>query len=220
MYTLSTPRRSAASAWTKARRVWTRARRQSLPPLHAAVFLAAVCLCGLVFGGLVAGQLNRADTSVLAQSVQQVLTAVQQQQLAAPADLWWQRMVRDAQMLGLLWLFGVSVLGLPFVIMGLFLRSFSIGFAMGFTVLQFGWRGWVVASVGIFFHQLWSLTALLCAGVLAVRFSGRIVGGLPVQRMPVAFIRYTGGFILCLGGLMVGAAVQAYWVPQLLHRLL
>jgi stage II sporulation protein M len=200
----------AADGWR-----WLCARGR--PFWRAWTFLTAVVLCGLVFGGLTAGQLNAADTAVLARSVQELLTAVGQHQLAPAHTLWWQRMMGDAQLLALLWLFGVSVIGLPFIVIALFLRAFGVGFAVGFTVLQFGWRGLVVAAVAVFLHQLLSMTALLGAAVAALRFSADILRQVHTRpRLPMALLQYSAWFLVCLGGLMAGASVQAYVAPTLL----
>lgn len=202
-------------------RTWRTISVRAEPHLHIWTFLAAVLLCGLVFGGIVAGQLNSSDTAVLGHAVQRLLLAVQQHQLAASGDLWWQRVIGDGQLLALIWLFGVSVIGLPFVVIAIFLRAFSVGFSVGFTVLQFGWKGFVLATLGIFVHQLLTLLVFVVAGGIAIRFSASILRhSLSLQAMPLAFLKYTGWFAVCTIGLMIGAWIQAYMAPQLMSNLL
>jgi stage II sporulation protein M len=198
--------------------LWQKVRTSAEPHLHIWMFLFAVTICGILFGSIVAGQLNRADTAVLGQTVQRLLTAVAGHQLAPASDLWWHRMVGDVQLLALIWLFGVSVIGLPFVVIAIFLRAFSVGFAVGFTVLHFGWKGFIVAAVAIFLHQLLSLTAILCAGVFAIRFSAGILRRVyPLPALSTAFLKYTALLAICGVVLMAGALLQAYIAPPLLH---
>ncbi|MBX5436907.1 MAG: stage II sporulation protein M [Alicyclobacillaceae bacterium] len=204
---------------------WDRARRnigQAVgAQLHIWCFLAVVAACGLLFGGIVAGQLGDADSSVLNTAVQRLLEAIAQHQLASASDLWWQRLTSDAQLLALIWLLGLSVIGFPFIVAAVFLRSFSVGFAVGFTSVQFGWKGVVVAAVAIFLHQVVSLSALIVAGGIAVRFSAGIVRQqFPPSQLSVRFVRYTGVFALCLCATMAGAAFQAWVAPAVLSGLL
>ncbi|GMA52456.1 stage II sporulation protein M [Alicyclobacillus contaminans] len=211
LYTARLPRQSTVFS------VWGRLKSAAEPHLHVGLFLVAVVFCGLVFGSVIAGQLQPADTAVLGQTVERLLTAISAHQLASASELWWHRMVGDAQLLALLWLFGVSVIGLPFVVIAIFLRAFSVGFAVGFTVLHFGWKGFVVAAVAIFLHQVLSLTAFVCAGVLAIRFSAGILGrAYPLPALSMAFLKYTAWFLLFAVVLMAGAAIQAYVAPPLL----
>lgn len=184
-------------------------------------FLFAVILCGLVFGGIAAGQLNGTDTLTLQNSIEQLLQAISAHQLAPAGTLWWQRMLADGQFLALLWLLGVSIIGLPFIVIAVFLRSFSIGFAVGFTVIQFGWRGFLLASIAIFLHQLLSLAALILASGVAIKFSlGVLRQSHPLPTLSIALAKYTAWFIGCAGILALGAIVQAYLAPGLLHVLL
>lgn len=195
-------------------------RAKSQSTLHIWSFLIAVTLCGIVFGGVTAGQLNQGDSSVLGNAVSQLLQAVSSHQLAPAADLWWQRMVNDAQLLALIWLFGVSVIGLPFVVAVIFLRSFSVGFSIGFTVIQFGWKGFLFAAIAIFLHQLVTMTAFIFAGTIAIRFSAGILRQVfPLQKLSGEFLKYTFLFALCAVGLMIGAGIEAYVAPSLLNTL-
>ncbi|MCL6549351.1 MAG: stage II sporulation protein M [Alicyclobacillus sp.] len=200
--------------WNGVRR---RLERTVATQVHVWCFLAAVAVCGLLFGGVVAGQLGDADASVLSSAVGRLLDAIAQHQLASSSDLWWQRMTSDAQLLALLWLLGLSVIGFPFVVAAVFLRAFSVGFAVGFTTLQFGWKGILVAGVAIFLHQVISLTVFILAGSTAIRFSADIVRQRyqPAQ-LSFQFLRYTGAFALLSTGLMVGAWVQANLAPGVL----
>lgn len=184
-------------------------------------FLCGIGLCGLVFGAVVAGEVSDNDAVVFNAAVQQVLTAITQHQLASAHDLWWQRMIGDTQLLLLIALFGVSVIGVPFVVIAIFLRSFSLGFAVGFTVIQFGWKGWVLASFGMFLHQVLSMAVLFWAGVIAMRFSAALLRHIyPLPRLTMALTRYALKMAVCILMLMPGAFVQAYLTPHLLARLL
>jgi stage II sporulation protein M len=184
--------------------------------VHLWSFLSAVVLCGLLFGSVVAGQLNAGDTIVLANAISHLLSAISQHQLAPGADLWWQRVISDGQVLALLWLFGVSVIGIPFIAVTLFLRAFSVGFSVGFTVIQFGWKGFLLSGMIIFMHQIISMGALLVAGGVAIQFSTQILEqSLPIRALPWRFIKYTFVFMICMLCLMLGAAVQAYIGPAI-----
>lgn len=192
-------------------------REKLQPHMHLWSFLGAVVLCGLLFGAVVAGQLNAGDTIVLANAVSHLLSAITQHQLAPGSDLWWQRVIQDGQVLALLWLFGVSVIGIPFIAVTLFLRAFSIGFSVGFTVLQFGWKGFLLSGIIIFMHQIISMGALLVAGGVAIQFSTQILEqSLPIRALPWRFIKYTFVFLICMLGLMLGAAVSAYIGPAIM----
>ncbi|RIV19619.1 stage II sporulation protein M [Alicyclobacillaceae bacterium I2511] len=187
------------------------------PALQTLVFLLAVVLCGLIFGGFTAGQLGPGESAVIGQAVQGLLTAVAHHQLATPDELLRQKVIQDGRLLALLWLFGLSILGLPFVVIALFLRAFTIGFAVGFTVIHFGWQGVLLAGLGIFAHQILSLSALLCGGVVAVRFSANVLQSAYNKReLTTKILKYSLTFAI-IGGVMVLAGwLQSSIEPVLL----
>lgn len=188
---------------------------------HVWGFLLGIAICGLLFGGIIAGELSSANTSALSHTVQNLITAIQGHQLALPSDLWRQRLTADFQVIALLWLFGLSVIGLPFVVVVLFIRSFSIGFAVGFTVLDFGWKGFVLATVGIFLYQVLAVSILVVASAIAIRFSADLLQQVyPLSVLSLEFLRYTGAFFLCTVGLVISSGMQAYIMPTILGSIL
>jgi stage II sporulation protein M len=200
-------------------RIWREVRLRIERNLQIVSFLVGVTICGIVFGAVVAGQLSSGDSIILGRELQNLIQAVTSRQLAPADELFWQRMIGDGQLLALIWLFGVSVIGMPFVVVAIFLRAFSIGFSVGFTVIQFGWKGVMLASTAIFLHQLIAMTVFIVSAVFAIKFSAGILRQVyPLPKLSVHFLKYTAVFVLSSGGLMVGAAIQAYLAPSLLFR--
>ena len=189
--------------------------------LPTGVFLFAVMICGLLFGGVVAGQLSPSTTTSLSQTMSQFVMALRDNQLANPSITFWQRAFSETKLFALVWLSGVSLLGLPLVTLVLFFRTFSIGFSVAYSVLQFGWHGFLVATLVIFFHQLIALSCLWFAGVTAIRLSSSIVHrAFSFHELPSVLIRYTGMMVLCILGAYVGALYQAYVAPPILRAIL
>jgi stage II sporulation protein M len=206
-----------ASLTAVRRAAWIRTRRGISAWTHTLLFLTGVALCGLLFGGVVAGQLNSTEAYVLQRQLELLLNTAANHQLAGPVDLWLQRMSRDIELLGLVWLFGISVMGLPLVAIAVFLRAFTVGFSAAFTVLALGWKGLWAATALVFVHQLFSFPAVLVAGCAAIRFSGALLEREgPIEAMVGRFIRYTLMFIVCAGLAGIGAAVQALLAAQVL----
>ncbi|MCY0888993.1 MAG: stage II sporulation protein M [Alicyclobacillaceae bacterium] len=188
---------------------------------NVTVFLMAVSVCGLLFGGIVAGQLSPAESFVLVNRVQSLLSAIHTHQFPPSQDVLWQRLISDGRLLALLWVLGLSVIGIPFILVTLFLRAFSIGFAIGFTVLHFGWNGLWISLLGIFTHQFLAYTTLLIAALIAIRFSMHILRqSFALPSLLLRVFRYTGAFVACLGGLAVADFVQIFIAPHLLVGLL
>lgn len=189
--------------------------------LHIWSFLLAVVACGLIFGGIVAGITSPHDKMVITGALSNLLSTMHQGQLAPSNTLWVERMISDGRLLVIIWILGLSIIGLPLIPVVIFLRSFSVGFSIGFTVLTFGWRGVWFSIAGIFAHQFVSFIALALAGGLAIRFSAHILRqSVPLQRLLQSVLVYTGVFCLLVIPLALGAAMQAFWSPALISSIL
>ncbi|AEJ43579.1 protein of unknown function DUF95 transmembrane [Alicyclobacillus acidocaldarius subsp. acidocaldarius Tc-4-1] len=209
---------SLSLAWFRLRRGVARRLSQEA---HIWAFLLGMVLSGVAFGGIVAGELRPTDKLELANQLEAFLLATLHGQLASGSSVFASRFVSDAAWLALVWLAGSSAVGIPIVAAAVFARAFETGFAVAFTSLQFGWKGFVVASIGIFVHQAIFLFAFLLASVNAIRFSYQIVAqSVPLYQWTLQFVRYTGRSVMCLGGVMLAAAVQAFVVPPMVTRLL
>lgn len=110
-----------------------------------------------------------------------------------------------------LWFLGLTVVGLPFVFLVLFLRGFIIGFSVGFLYYERGWDGLMFALAAILPSSLLAVPGLLLLGALAVAFSlhrrtlrrgaGTRAGDL---------IRYSGAVGILLLLLLAASAVEGY----------
>lgn len=207
--------RQQESPWLQ---TWTNWRTQAV---STGSFLLAITLCGLVFGSIVSAQMNQQTVAILGQVVQHFVQAASAHQLVASRAVWVGHVVDELKVFALLWLAGMSLLGLPVVTIILFIRGFSVGFAVGYAVLQFGWHGFLIATLVIFSHQLLALAGLLGAGMLAVHVSSSVfrrtlTGG----ELPRVFVHYTLGVSGCLALAVLGAALQVFAGVPILTSLL
>ena len=123
-------------------------------------------------------------------------------------------------MLGLLYVLGVSVAGLPLVLVLLFFRGFVLGFSVGFLVETLRVQGMLVTVAAIGLQDLFLLPALALAGAGALSFSWQLIS--PRHRnQPHAvlqgFAAFTGLVLSLSLVVVVGTAIETYAGPLLLH---
>ncbi|GGI95635.1 hypothetical protein GCM10010885_01620 [Alicyclobacillus cellulosilyticus] len=199
---------------------WDRWRR-GVAALYAeeGAFLLAVTLCGMVFGLLVAGQLSPNDRAWVSHALARLIAAASAGQILPSDQLWAHRALADAGLIALIWAFGLSLLCNPGVVAVVFLRAFGTGFAVGFAVLTWGWRGLILAGTVILLHQALALLALLAAGVSAMRFSAAFLRRSQLRSFPRALTGYTCMLGACAAWMAASAAWQAYVAPFVLSAL-
>jgi stage II sporulation protein M len=115
-------------------------------------------------------------------------------------------------------LLGLTVIGLPLIMVVIFLRAFSLGFTLGFLIQQKAGTGVLVSLVSVLPQNLFYILGLLIAGVVAMNFSLNIVKNRNqgTNKLGLALLAYTTVMLLLLVVFGLGALIEAYFSPWLL----
>lgn len=124
-------------------------------------------------------------------------------------------MIRNLETLLKIWFLGLTVIGLPLVLIILFSRGFILGFTIGFLVKNKAMKGLGLVLLTIFPQNILYIPALILAAILAINFCIFLVRGNKNESrsMIMNFIRYS----LIMGILifaMIGAGlIEGYLTP-------
>jgi len=170
-------------------------------------------IVGLFFGFLGMSSLEQSQASSLKQLFEEALVHFEENfSFSASAR---QALLKNILNLGKIFLMGLTVIGLPLVLIIIFTRGFVLGFTIEFLLQEKAWRGGALALLAILPPNLLSLPAYLLGAVIAINFSLYLIRG-PGQRsikMSQCFLEYLFA-LFCLGILMLGSAlIEGYLSP-------
>lgn len=189
-------------------------------PLY--IFVAVLFLVGVVFGALIVSALTLDQQQELGDYLGNFFVTVDQQGLPDAPDSYWSIAVLNLKWIGLIWILGLSVIGLPGILILDFLKGVLIGFTVGCLVSQYSWHGMLFALVSVAPHNLVLIPVLLVCSASAIAFSlmmirSRVLG--QRKRTPVTrpFAMYT---LLSLGMalLVLGISCFEAWVTPEMMR--
>ena len=63
--------------------------------------------------------------------------------------------------MGVIWILGISIIGLPVMLILLFLKGMVIGFTVGFLVNQMGWSGFLLSFVSVLPQNIFIIPVFL-----------------------------------------------------------
>ncbi|ASA23072.1 stage II sporulation protein M [Paenibacillus donghaensis] len=189
-------------------------------PLY--IFVAVLFLVGVVFGALIVGALTMDQQQELSDYLGNFFVTVDQQGLASASDSYWSIAALNLKWIGLIWILGLSVIGLPGILILDFLKGVMIGFTVGCLVSQYSWHGMLFALVSVAPHNLVLIPVLLVCSAAAIAFSllmirTRVLG--QPKRTPITrpFTRYTLlSFAMAL--LILGISCFEAWVTPSMMR--
>lgn len=140
---------------------------------HASLYLFVVILffMGVIFGTFIVHSLGYQQQENLFYYVQIYIEEIQKGALADSQYVYWQTFFHYVMYIGLIWLLGLSIIGLPLVLILLFMKGVFVGFTVGFLVHQLGWQGLGLAIISIAPQNLIMVPLIIAASVLSISFS-------------------------------------------------
>ncbi len=179
-------------------------------------FVLLVFIVGVVFGASAIKTLDYAKRNELVNFLSSFFNGLagkfnDQGQVNLVETIW-----LNVKIIALMWLLGLSMIGMPGIPVIIFLRGFIIGFTVGFLVNELGYKGMVFALVSVLPQNLLIIPAMILAGVAAIGFSLTLLKSLFLKR-PINFGSYLISFstimVLMGGTLMVASLIEAFITP-------
>ncbi|MDI3257307.1 MAG: stage II sporulation protein M [Kyrpidia sp.] len=183
-------------------------------------FVAVLFLVGVFFGALIEDSLGGAQKQILADEVASFLTVLAAGQGASPADIVRHTAGVYMKWVAFIWIFGLSIIGLPLIVGLVFLKGFVMGFSVAFFVEQYAWPGFVVSMAGMLPQNLLAVPALMACATAGLAFSLELLrAGFARQiRTNLAghLTAYSWVVVAMAGVLLVSAGVEGFVSARLM----
>lgn len=187
-------------------------------PLYA--FVSVLFVMGVVFGALMVNALSPGQKEEMARHVNSFIQLVHQGNEIGGKATFWGSFLLHIKWIALIWVLGLSVIGLPFIFVLDFLKGVLVGFSVGYLVGQLSWKGMLFAFVSIAPQNLIVIPALIICSVAACSFSLHLIRNRFMQKkgpLYPAFVQYASTTV-SMGVLLFGVALfEAYLSPHMIQ---
>lgn len=194
-----------------------------LPPgadrLSLLIFVIVLFIVGVVFGSLVYSALTLEQQQHLTDEVNHYAEIFRAGVQPEPSDTFRERALFHAKWMLLIWLLGVTVVGMPFVLALDFLKGVLVGFSIGALIQAYGWNGLLFALATVAPPNLIIIPAIVLASVSAAAFALHIVKHRLLQpggQLGQPLLSHTATCLLMLLALWGAAWMEAYVSPHLI----
>ncbi|MCZ0754601.1 stage II sporulation protein M [Anoxybacillus sp. J5B_2022] len=191
---------------------------------HASVYLFTIVLflMGVIFGAIVVNSLNLSQKQDLYYYLTQFFGQVAKGEFASAYDMFQQSYFHNLQYIGFMWVLGISIIGLPLILVLLFLKGVVVGFTVGFLVNQMGWQGFLLSFVSVMPQNFIVIPAFIVMGTVSVSFSLKMVRNQFMKRMhePIfpMIMRYAFVMVAISALLLISASLEAYVSPMIMKQ--
>lgn len=128
-----------------------------------------------------------------------------------------QSIKNNLQTVFVIWLLGITVIGIPVTLLIMGVRGFIIGFTVAFLIDGLGFKGLFFTALAILPHNLIIIPCLVAISVISVSFSMMIIKDKLARRWTKdywqKFFSYCLLVIVLFLVSVVGSVIEAYIVP-------
>lgn len=189
---------------------------------HSSIYLFVIVLflMGVIFGAIVVNSLSFNQKEDLFYYLSQFFGQVSTGKVAASNDILLQSFFHNSKFVGLMWILGISIIGLPVILVLLFIKGMVVGFTVGFLVNQMQWDGFLLSFVSILPQNLIIIPIFIFGATLSVAFSLKMIRKQFMKKLgqPIFPLlgRYALAFLGALFLLVAAASIEAYVSPALM----
>lgn len=119
----------------------------------------------------------------------------------------------------LIWLLGISVIGFLLILLFLFIKAFSLGFSIGSIIINFNFKGVLIAGAYIVPHHIVNMMIYLLISSYALVLSYRLITSFTKKQtfeFKNVFNRYLFVLLFSLVVLLISVLYEVYGAPKLI----
>ncbi|GGJ94380.1 stage II sporulation protein M [Lentibacillus kapialis] len=178
------------------------------------IFMTILFLTGIIFGAIIVNSMNFVQKQDLFFYLERFFGDISEEERTNSSEVLKSSLLYHVKYLFILFVLGLSVIGLPVIWILLFLKGLVVGFSVGFMVNQLGANGLFLASISIAPQNLLVIPIYIVAGSLSMIFSMILLRKLFSWRISQPVLQSFGKYAVLFASLMVfslaAAALEAY----------
>lgn len=186
------------------------------------IFLFVLLIIGIISGSIFAGILNESDKILVDQHLNSFLTNIEVGQVDY-FSIFKSNLISSLFNSIIIWLLGMSIIGIIVIVVMFFSSSFILGFTIGSVISTFGFKGCLFALIYSFPFEIINLLMLLILVMYAMSFSFKLIFSI-FKKQTVNFKliinRYTIILLITLGINIINTLYNSYLMPNIIKSVI
>lgn len=186
------------------------------------VFLFVLMLMGIIAGSIFTTILNSSDKELVINHLNEFIDNINNNKLDYIFALK-NNLITNISYVILIWLLGISVIGLPIIIIMFFTKCFILGFSVGAILTTFKLKGILVSLVYVFPGQVISLLFLLLLMMYSMSFTFKMIYAILKKKsidFKLIMNKYFKILLIVLGTIILMSLYDTYLMPRLIKLLI
>lgn len=183
------------------------------------VFLVVIIAVGIAAGSIFVTVLNNEDKVMVSDYLNNFLNNLNSNNLNYSGTLV-NTLIFTLGGALLIWLLGISVIGFILILLFLFIKAFALGFSIGSIIINFNFKGILIALVYIVPHHIINMMVFLLISSYALILSYRLINSF-TKKKSFEFKGIFNKYLFVLGFsliiLLISVLYEVYGAPKLIN---
>ena len=183
------------------------------------VFLVVIIAVGIAAGSIFVTVLNNEDKVMVSDYLNNFLNNLNSNNLNYSGTLV-NTLIFTLGGALLIWLLGISVIGFILILLFLFIKAFALGFSIGSIIINFNFKGILIALAYIVPHHIINMMIFLLISSYALILSYRLINSF-TKKKSFEFKGIFNKYLFVLGFsliiLLISVLYEVYGAPKLIN---
>ena len=187
------------------------------------IFIIVLFLMGVICGSIIVNSLSFTQKEDLLYYLTRFFGEVKTGTVTTSSHIFAESVKHNIQYIGLIWILGISIIGIPITLVLLFLKGMVVGFTVGFLVNAMSWEGFQIALVAVLPQNIILVPIMIFITTLSLALSMKIIGRVFLKqvRQPIKpiLLKYMLSFVVCVIFIIGAGVIEAYFSPSLMKSI-
>lgn len=189
---------------------------------NLSLFLFIILVIAIIIGSIFAGILNNSDKILVSEHLNSFLTSIEDNKLDYFVTLK-NNLTQDLLNTILIWLLGISIIGLPIIVIMYFSSSFLLGFTIGCIINTFKLKGCLFALIYAFPFEIISILVLMLLVMYSMSFSFKMIYAVFKKKtidFKIMINKYLIILVISIITNIINALYSTYILPNILKSII
>lgn len=186
------------------------------------LFLFVLGLIGLISGSIFVTILNNSDTKILDEQLNLFLDNIQNNNINYITILK-NNLLTNIPYVIIIWLLGISIIGLPIILIMFFSKTFILGFTIASILSTYKFKGFLFALLYSFPGQILSIIVFSILTMYAMSFSFKLIYAI-IKKKTIDFRllmnKYLSIFVISLSIVIITNLYDTFVMPNLIEHII
>ncbi len=193
-----------------------------LPNKRINIFIISILVLGVITGSIFIHIVDFNDKEMVINKITSFITDINSSNINAIVSLK-NSILTNYTYVFMIWILGMTIIGLPFNIFLVYLKGFVIGFSLSSFIVLYKFKGIILAIIYLLFGQLLNIFVIIVLSIYSIMFTSKLLKQIFKDRSNsiLRFMKkYTLILIITIIVTLISSLLESFLLPTIIKLII